>query len=99
MNIRKWLHDKLEWHDGGRVQGFDGASFYGRCSMCGKRVLQDSQGNWFVARTQDDPELDARIAALAGEEKVGYPSNAACTRHLGEPWPCPKCAALAGEEK
>jgi hypothetical protein len=28
-----------------------------------------------------------------------YPSDAACTRHLGEPWPCPKCAALAGEEK
>lgn len=40
---------------------------------------------------------DDGLAALAGEGTV-YPSDAACTRHLGEPWPCPQCAALAGRK-
>ena len=27
--------------------GFDGASMTGTCKYCGKKCLQDSQGNWF----------------------------------------------------
>ncbi len=49
--IRRFLHDKLGWHDGkgwNGARGFDGASFTAICSRCNKRVLMDSQGNWFT---------------------------------------------------
>lgn len=51
--LRRFAHDVLGWHDG-RLgpHDFDGASFVARCSRCQKRVLQDSQGNWFVASRQ-----------------------------------------------
>ena len=46
--VRRIFHDWLGWHDnkGQAKTGWDGCSFTGRCS-CGKRVLQDSWGNWF----------------------------------------------------
>jgi len=45
--FRKRLgHDVLGWHDCDAT-GFDGASFTGTCKYCGKKCLQDSQGNWF----------------------------------------------------
>lgn len=65
---RRWQHRVFAWHDGGRVHGFDGASFYGRCSICGLRVLQDSQGGWFPSSVQDDPALDAAIAHAKYDE-------------------------------
>lgn len=38
----------MGWHDGkGAGEQFDGVSFHSKCSKCGKKVLQDSQGNWF----------------------------------------------------
>ena len=43
-----FYHDILRWHNGkGGKIGFDGCSFTSTCSKCGKKVLQDSQGNWF----------------------------------------------------
>jgi hypothetical protein len=42
-----WLCRWLHWHRAPLVQSFDGASFGGRCSRCGVKVLYDSQGNWF----------------------------------------------------
>jgi len=39
--------DIMGWHKAPLRQGFDGASLNGRCPRCGKRVLRDSQGNWF----------------------------------------------------
>ena len=39
-------HDILGWHDCDET-GFDGASATGTCKYCGKKCLQDSQGNWF----------------------------------------------------
>ncbi len=46
--FRKRLgHDVLGWHDCDAT-GFDGASFTGTCKYCGKKCLQDSQGNWFT---------------------------------------------------
>ena len=42
-----WFCRKLDWHLEPKTQGFDGLSFEGTCSRCSKKVLQDSQGNWF----------------------------------------------------
>jgi len=37
----------MGWHLAPKKQGFDGCSYNGNCPRCGKKVLQDSQGNWF----------------------------------------------------
>lgn len=37
----------MGWHLAPKEQGFDGCSYNGTCPRCGKKVLQDSQGNWF----------------------------------------------------
>lgn len=42
-----WFCDFWGWHKAPTQQGFDGASFNGKCPRCGRKVLQDSQGNWF----------------------------------------------------
>ena len=40
--------DLFKWHDGcGGEISYDGCSFHSVCSKCGKKVMQDSQGNWF----------------------------------------------------
>ena len=45
---RKVFHDGLGWHNGkGGGTSFDGCSVHATCSICGKEVMQDSQGNWF----------------------------------------------------
>ena len=43
---KKIGHDILGWHDCD-VEGNDGCSNVGTCKYCGKKCLQDSQGNWF----------------------------------------------------
>lgn len=45
----------LGWHRAPREAGFDGCSPSGRCSRCGRRVLCDSQGNWFGTDPEDRP--------------------------------------------
>ena len=45
--MRTIFHDWLDWHFRVKVLGFDGCSAVGRCLDCGRRVLMDSQGNWF----------------------------------------------------
>ena len=45
--LPKWFCDKLGWHLAPKEQGFDGCSFTGTCPRCGKKVMQDGQGNWF----------------------------------------------------
>lgn len=42
-----WFCHKMGWHLAPIAQKFDGCSFSGDCPRCGKKVLQDSQGNWF----------------------------------------------------
>lgn len=45
--------------------GFDGASMGGRCPKCGRRVLQDSQGNWFDADEIDEKHwLDIGLGGM-----------------------------------
>ena len=43
-----WLyHDIFEWHLPTEERGFDGCSIHSTCKICGKSIMQDSQGNWF----------------------------------------------------
>ncbi len=54
--MRRFAHDVLGWHDAkgwNGAKGFDGASLTGICSRCNKRVLMDSQGNWFMVGDKD----------------------------------------------
>lgn len=45
---QRWLCVHLGWHDGeGHITEFDGCSVHAICSICGKPVMMDSQGNWF----------------------------------------------------
>lgn len=46
----KWLcHDFAGWHepDPDKEIEFDGCNHITYCKICGKRIMQDSQGNWF----------------------------------------------------
>lgn len=49
-----WFCREMDWHQQPTKMGFDGCSLNGRCPRCNKRVLQDSQGNWFSSAFQDD---------------------------------------------
>lgn len=42
-----WACNKLGWHLEPKSKNFDGVSLNGVCPRCNKKVLQDSQGNWF----------------------------------------------------
>jgi hypothetical protein len=44
--LKFFCHD-LRWHKAPLKQGHDGASYTGACPRCGKKVLQDSNGDWF----------------------------------------------------
>jgi len=47
--VRHWCCRELGWHDGSRsILEFDGISIHGRCRFCGRQVMMDSNGNWFV---------------------------------------------------
>lgn len=35
------------WHKAPEHYSFDGASNVGKCPRCGKKVLQDGNGDWF----------------------------------------------------
>ena len=46
--VRLWFCKYLGWHNGrGGAMTHDGCSFHATCSICGKEVMMDSQGNWF----------------------------------------------------
>lgn len=40
-------HDILGWHYPKKEVGFDGCSYISCCAICNKKIMQDSQGNWF----------------------------------------------------
>ena len=39
--FKKWFHDVLKWHRPDMSIEED------ICKYCGKKIMQDSQGNWF----------------------------------------------------
>lgn len=72
----KFYHNAFGWHDGDLTpHTFDGASNASRCSYCGKRVLQDSQGGWFLSTIQDGCKRCGDPLAYKGAVYCG----AACT--------------------
>lgn len=43
-----WLyHDIMGWHKPNNKYYNDGCSNHSICRLCGKDIMQDSQGNWF----------------------------------------------------
>lgn len=46
--IGKWFyHDILKWHIPSNKENFDGWFYHTTCKYCDKKIMQDSQGNWF----------------------------------------------------
>ena len=45
--IGKFFDKYLDWHSCKTLEN-DGVNNIGICKYCGKRCLQDSQGNWFA---------------------------------------------------
>lgn len=47
--FKKIFHDTLLWHTPKEtgIESFDGVNYYSTCKYCGKKIIQDSQGNWF----------------------------------------------------
>lgn len=48
MNLKKLFHKIFRWHYPSKYTGFDGCSFTSKCIFCNKKILKDSQGNWFT---------------------------------------------------
>lgn len=44
---KKFFHDVMGWHEPTKNVTFNGVSYCSRCKYCKKRIMQDSQGNWF----------------------------------------------------
>ena len=46
--FKQFYHDTMQWHlPSNEPQEFDGCSIHTKCKICGKSIMQDSQGNWF----------------------------------------------------
>ena len=57
--LGKLTHDLLGWHQpikGSEYLPHMDISLHAICKYCGKRILQDSQGNWFLSAIQDKDE-------------------------------------------
>lgn len=47
--FKGFYHDVLKWHQpDDSPKWTDGCSLHSVCKHCGKEIMQDSQGNWFV---------------------------------------------------
>jgi len=47
--VARWCCRELAWHDGSRsILKFDGVNVHAECRFCGRPVMLDSHGNWFV---------------------------------------------------
>lgn len=51
--IRNFLCNVMGWHQPfeGR-KAFDGSSYVSVCRHCNRKILQDSQGNWFTVENR-----------------------------------------------
>lgn len=44
---KRFFHDTMGWHEPTKNITFNGISYCSRCKYCKKKIMQDSQGNWF----------------------------------------------------
>lgn len=44
--LRKFLCNILDWHSPSNITS-DEVNSHSYCKHCGRRILQDGQGNWF----------------------------------------------------
>lgn len=44
---KKFFHDTMGWHEPTKNITFNGVCYCSRCKYCKKKIMQDSQGNWF----------------------------------------------------
>ena len=47
--FKRFFHDGLHWHEPTTIW-FDGFQVHSICKHCGKEIMRDSQGNWFLFR-------------------------------------------------
>ena len=46
--FNRFFHNVMEWHlPDDKPQEFNGCNIHAHCRFCGKRIMQDSQGNWY----------------------------------------------------
>ena len=51
--LPKWFCDHMDWHKTPERVDFDGCSLNGICPRCKRRVLSDSNGDYFASGRQD----------------------------------------------
>ena len=51
--LPKWFCDHMDWHKTPERAGFDGCSLNGVCPRCNRKVLSDSNGDYFASGGQD----------------------------------------------
>lgn len=44
---KKFFHDVMGWHEPTKNITFNGVCYCSHCKYCKKKIMQDSQGNWF----------------------------------------------------
>ena len=44
----RFFHRVFGWHWPAKERTFDGCSIGSQCRYCGRKILLDSQGNWFA---------------------------------------------------
>lgn len=45
--FKLFYHHLLKWHLPNNEEYYDGCSFHSKCKICGEKIMQDSQGNWY----------------------------------------------------
>lgn len=52
--FKKVYHDIFGWHIPDDTRKREGINRCSKCRLCKKDIIQDSQGNWFVANGDDN---------------------------------------------
>ena len=50
--FKRFFHNGLHWHEPTAIW-FDGFQVHSICKHCGKEIIRDSQGNWFLFKRSE----------------------------------------------
>ena len=75
--VRLWCCNNMDWHNNNKeVLDINAINLVGKCSTCGKRILMDSNGNWFEAEWQEktsmSDNLKLRSCPFCGRDDVKF---------------------------